>query len=71
MTGIELRAWRDRAAVGDRITYHRGHLAHDRKIDVTDPNPQAVELGGLADIVWALYLRGRVRPMQRREGHPA
>jgi hypothetical protein len=69
MTGRDILAWRGCVTVGDRIAYHRGHLANDRKIDGTAPDSRAAELSGLADAAWSLYLHGRVRLVQRHEDH--
>ncbi|EME69969.1 hypothetical protein H261_10482 [Paramagnetospirillum caucaseum] len=62
-------AWLDRAAPGERIAYHEGHLGCDRAFRISHlPEPVRAEINRVAVCAMDLAGQGRVVLAQRRVG---
>lgn len=60
-------AWLDRAAPGERIAYHEGHLGCDRTFRISHlPEPVRAEINRVAVCAMDLAGQGRVVLAQRR-----
>ncbi len=60
-------AWIDRAAAGERITYHEGHLAFDRAPRISSfPEPVRCELDRVAGLAMTLADAGHLLLAQTR-----
>ena len=66
---IDLQAWAARAAPGDVIEYHRGHLAQDRNRSPSGLSRAAcIHLDRTANVALAMEAAGQVLLVQRRHG---
>ena len=67
ITDAHLAQWLSTASPGDRIAYHRGHLACDRCDGFSTLSPQRrQELQNLARRAFKAAMEGRAHAMQRR-----
>lgn len=51
---------------GDRIVYHRGHLAYDRGQEEQKRSDEERKVNETANIAWKLWQAGKVHLLQRR-----